>query len=60
MKNRKHFTAEQKALVVRVTRMVQRICGLKWEDAFVVAKDACIFSVPRRYVGGKTAARGYQ
>lgn len=58
MKTRRAFriTPERRAKIDAVTRIVKRVCSLPQEDAFNIAKRACVFGVSKRYAGGKFAS----
>jgi hypothetical protein len=52
------ITPERRAKIDAVTQIVKRVCGLPQEDAFNIAKHACVFGVSKRYAGGKHASTG--
>jgi hypothetical protein len=34
-----------------VAKIVKRVCGVSQSDAFNIAKQACVFSIPKRSAG---------
>jgi hypothetical protein len=50
-------TPRRRAKIDAVTRIVKRVCLLSQSDSFLIAKAACVFNPPRRYAGGKFAAK---
>ena len=48
-------TTSRRQKVDAVTQIVKRVCGLSQTESFTIAKNACVFTVPRRYAGGEFA-----
>lgn len=42
----------RRQIVDSVANIVKKVCGVSQTDAFNIAKQACIFNVPRRKVRG--------
>lgn len=60
LNKRKYLTPEQKALVLSVAQIVKNVCGIGYKESFRIAKNACVFQIPKRYAGGKTVTKGYE
>lgn len=43
------------AKIDAVTAIVKRVCGLSQTEAFNIAKNACVWNVPRRSAAGHSA-----
>ena len=37
-----------------VAKIVKRVCGVSQSDAFNIAKQACVFNVPKRQAAGSS------
>jgi len=46
-------TTSRRDKVDSVTQIIKRVCGLSQTDAFSLAKEACVFTVPKRSASGK-------
>jgi hypothetical protein len=59
-KRRVWLSQNQLEKVRSVAQIIVRVCNISYKEAFKIAKEACVFSVPKRYAGGKTAMRGFE
>jgi hypothetical protein len=50
-------TTPRREKIDAVAKIIKRVCGLSQSEAFNIAKEACVFTVPKRSVSGKYAGK---